>query len=141
MAQLTLEDRGRLDAFKAVTVKHAHLTRVDDQLSLWVEEHTDATHVLLCGPGGVGKSKVLSVVAERFKDEEQDRFVVPILLLEPIPPDLGPYLRLIITGKSSMRSKSICWSKNWWGTWLTSWPRRKPLAQNLVPSIGSRCGL
>ena len=94
MAQLTLEDRGRLDAFKAVTVKHAHLTRVDDQLSLWVEEHTDATHVLLCGPGGVGKSKVLSVVAERFKDEEQDRFVVPILLLEPIPPDLGPYLRL-----------------------------------------------
>jgi DNA polymerase III delta prime subunit len=94
MAQLTLEDRGRLDAFKAVTVKHAHLTRVDDQLSLWVEEHTDATHVLLCGPGGVGKSKVLSVVAERFKDEEPDRFVVPILLLEPIPPDLGPYLRL-----------------------------------------------
>ncbi len=32
--------------------------------------------------------------AERFKDEESDRFVVPILLLEPIPPDLGPYLRL-----------------------------------------------
>jgi len=94
MAQLTLEDRGRLDAFKAVTVKHAHLMRVDDQLSLWVEEHTDATHVLLCGPGGVGKSKVLNVVAERFKDEEPDRFVVPILLLEPIPPDLGPYLRL-----------------------------------------------
>src|SRR5436305_2544218 len=94
MAQLTLEDRTRLDAFKAVTVKHAHLTHVDDQLSLWVEEHTDATHVLLCGPGGVGKSKVLNVVAERFKDEEPDRFVVPILLLEPIPPDLGPYLRL-----------------------------------------------
>src|SRR6266581_611326 len=94
MAQLTPEDRARLDAFKAVTVKHAHLTRVDDQLSLWVEEHTDATHVLLCGPGGVGKSKALSVVAERFKDEEPDRFVVPILLLEPIPPDLGPYLRL-----------------------------------------------
>jgi hypothetical protein len=94
MAQLTPEDRARLDAFKAITVKHAHLTRVDDQLSLWVEEHTDATHVLLCGPGGVGKSKVLSVVAERFKDEEADRFVVPILLLEPIPPDQGPYLRL-----------------------------------------------
>jgi DNA polymerase III delta prime subunit len=94
MAQLTPEARARLDAFKAVTVKHAHLTRVDDQLSLWVEEHTDATHVLLCGPGGVGKSKALTVVAERFTREESDRFVVPILLLEPIPPDLGPYLRL-----------------------------------------------
>src|SRR5712692_5577302 len=94
MAQLTPEARARLDAFKDVTVKHAHLQAVDDQLSLWVEEHTDATHVLLCGPGGVEKSKALSVVAERFKDEESDRFVVPILLLEPTPPDLGPYLRL-----------------------------------------------
>ena len=94
MAQLIPEARARLDAFKAVIVKHAHLQAVDDQLSLWVEEHTEATHVLLCGPGGVGKSKVLSVVAERFAREEADRFVVPILLLEPIPPDQGPYLRL-----------------------------------------------
>jgi hypothetical protein len=94
MVQLTPEDRAQLDAFKAIIVKHAHLQAVDDQLSLWVEEHTDATHVLLCGPGGVGKSKALSVVAERFAREELDRFVVPILLLEPIPPDLGPYLRL-----------------------------------------------
>src|SRR5207244_12571307 len=90
----TLEDRARLDTFNAVTVKHAHLTRVDEQLSLWVEEHTDATHVLLCGPGGVGKSKALGVVTERFAREETDRFAVPILLLEPIPPDQGPYLRL-----------------------------------------------
>ncbi|WP_052569125.1 hypothetical protein [Ktedonobacter racemifer] len=33
-------------------------------------------------------------MAERFAREEPDRFVVPILLLEPIPPDQGPYLRL-----------------------------------------------
>src|SRR5712672_4588793 len=94
MAQLTPEARTRLDTFKAVTVKHTHLSEVDEQLSLWVEEHTDATHVLLCGPGGVETAKALSVVAERFQREELDRFVVPILLLEPIPPDLGPYLRL-----------------------------------------------
>ncbi len=94
MAKLTPEAKARLEAFKAVTVGHAHLKEVDEQLSLWVEEHTDATHVLLCGPGGVGKSKALTVVAERFAREEPDRFVVPILLLEPIPPDQGPYLRL-----------------------------------------------
>jgi len=94
MAQLTPDARARLEALKAVVVKHAHLQDVDDQLSLRVEEHADATHVLLCGPGGVGKSKALSVVAERFAREETDRFVVSILLLEPIPPDQGSYLRL-----------------------------------------------
>src|SRR5258706_10706194 len=94
MAKLEPEARIRLDAFKAVTVKHAQLQAVDDQLSLWVEEHAEATHVLLCGPGGVGKTTALGVVAERLTREESDRFVVPILLLEPIPPDLGSYLRL-----------------------------------------------
>src|SRR5713226_4845418 len=94
MAHLTAEARARLDAFKAVTVKHAHLQEVDEKMSLIVEEHADATHALLCGPGGVGKSKVLEVVAARFKGEEPDRFVVPIVLLEPIPSDNGPYLRL-----------------------------------------------
>src|SRR5438874_5129795 len=94
MAHLTAEAKALVKAFTAVTVKHDHLQEVDDQLSLLVEEHTDATHVLLCGSGGVGKSKVLKVVAERFTREEPDRFVVPILLLEPIPSDLGPYLRL-----------------------------------------------
>jgi ABC-type branched-subunit amino acid transport system ATPase component len=94
MAKLSPEARTRLDAFKAVTVKHAQLQAVDDQLSLWVEEHAEATHVLLCGPGGVGKTTALGVVAERLTREESDRFVVPILVLEPIPPDQGPYLRL-----------------------------------------------
>jgi len=94
MAKFSPEARARLDVFKAVTVKHEHLQAVDEQLSLWVEEHTDATHVLLCGPGGVGKTTALGVVAERLTHEEADRFVVPILLLEPIPPDQRPYLRL-----------------------------------------------
>src|SRR5215469_1871725 len=94
MARLSPEAKVLIKTFTAVTVKHDHLMRVDDELSRLFEEHTHATHVLLCGPGGVGKSKVLAVVAQRFNDEEPDRFVVPILLLEPIPPDLGPYLRL-----------------------------------------------
>ncbi len=94
MAYLTAEARAQLDAFKAVTVKHARLREVDAEMSLIVEEHADATHALLCGPGGVGKSTVLKVVAERFTREETNRSVVPILLLEPIPSDTGPYLRL-----------------------------------------------
>src|SRR5579859_198708 len=113
MAQLSPEARTRLDTFKTVTVKHAQLQAVDDQLSLWVEEHADATHVLLCGPGGVGKTTALGVIAERLQREETDRFVVPILVLEPIPRIRGPICGWIITGKSSTRSKNMCWSKSW----------------------------
>src|SRR5436190_6537804 len=94
MGYLTSEARAKLDAFKAVTVKHARLQEIDDQMSLLVEEHTDATHVLLYGSGGVGKSKVLEVVAERFNACEPNRLVVPVVPLEPIPPDKGPYLRI-----------------------------------------------
>jgi AAA domain len=94
MAYLIGETRTRLDAFKAVMVKHARLAEVDAALSLAIEEHADSTHVLLCGPGGVGKSTVLKGVTERFTREEPNRAVVPIVLLEPIPSDSGPYVRL-----------------------------------------------
>jgi len=94
MAYLTGEARARLDAFKAVMVKHARLQEIDADLSLAIEEHADSTHVLLCGPGGVGKSTVLKGVTERFTREEPNRAVVPVVLLEPIPSDSGPYVRL-----------------------------------------------
>ena len=94
MAYLTGEARARLDAFQAVTVKHARLQEADQALSLVIEEHTDATHVLLCGPGGVGKSTGLTGVTARFTREETHRDVLPIVVLEPIPSDTGPYVRL-----------------------------------------------
>lgn len=94
MAYLTGEARARLDAFKAVTVKHARLQEVDQAMSLVIEEHADSTHVLLCGPGGVGKSTVLKGVTEYFTREETNRAVIPIVLLEPVPSDTGPYVRL-----------------------------------------------
>src|SRR5437868_4585336 len=84
----------RLDAFKVVMVKHARLQEIDQALSLAIEEHADSTHVLLCGPGGVGKSTVLKGVTERFTREEVNRAIVPIVCLEPIPSDSGPYVRL-----------------------------------------------
>jgi hypothetical protein len=94
MAYLSGEARARLDAFKAVMVKHARLEEIDAALRLLIEEPADSTHVLLCVPGGVGKSTVLKGVTERFTREEPNRAVVPIVLLEPIPSDTGPYVRL-----------------------------------------------
>ncbi|GHO90189.1 hypothetical protein KSF_002370 [Reticulibacter mediterranei] len=76
------------------TPSHFIALNMQGQIEIIELPGSDATHVLLCGPGGVGKSKALSVIEERFKDEETDRFVVPILLLEPIPPDQEAYLRL-----------------------------------------------
>ncbi len=94
MAYLTGEARAQLDAFKSVMVKHARLQEVDQEMCLAIEEHADSTHVLLCGPGGVGKSTVLKGVTERFTREEVNRAIVPIVYLEPIPSDTGPYVRL-----------------------------------------------
>jgi hypothetical protein len=94
MAYLTGEARAQLYAFKAVTVKHARLQEVDAALRLSIEEHADSTHVLLCGPGGVDKSTVLKGVTERFTREETNQAVVPIVLLEPVPSDTGPYVWL-----------------------------------------------
>src|SRR5260370_27817808 len=92
MAYLTGEARARLDAFKAVMVKHARLQEIDADLSLAIEEHADSTHVLLCGPGGVGKSTVLKGVAARFTPEEPNRAVVPVVLLEPLPSERRPHM-------------------------------------------------
>jgi hypothetical protein len=94
MAYLTGEARARLDALKAVTVQHARLQEADQALSLVIEAHAEATHVLLCGPGGVGTSTGLKGVTERFTREETQRDVLPLVLLEPIPSETGPSVRL-----------------------------------------------
>lgn len=94
MAYLTGEARVKMDAFNAVMVKHARLHEIDQELSLIIEEHADSTHVLLCGLGGVGKSTVLKGVAEQITREETNRAIVPIVSLEPVPSDRGPYVRL-----------------------------------------------
>src|SRR6266481_4200319 len=115
MAKLEPEDRARLDAFKDVIVKHAHLQEVDDQLALWVEEHTDSPE---------RRPTALSFPSSfwsRFRQIRDSTF------------------GSITTGKSSMPSKSTCWSKNFWEVWPTSWPHPKRPAPNWAPSIGSRC--
>ena len=94
MASVTGEASARLAALKAVTVKHARLQEADQALSLVIEAHAEATHVLLCGPGGVGTSTGLTGVTERFTREETQRDVLPLVLLEPIPSDTGPSVRL-----------------------------------------------
>src|SRR5215467_2754928 len=59
MARMTPETRTRLEAFKAVKVKHPRLEEVDQQVTQAIDEHAGYTHLLLYGPSGVGKSTVI----------------------------------------------------------------------------------
>ena len=94
MAWMTQEARGRLEAFKAVKVKHPRLEEVDRLVTQAIEEHTGYTHLLLYGPSGVGKSTVTRRTAERFVSEESNRAIVPVVWVEARPGDSGVYARL-----------------------------------------------
>jgi tRNA A37 threonylcarbamoyladenosine biosynthesis protein TsaE len=94
MARMTPEDRARLDVFKDVKVKHPRLEEVDRLVSQMIEEHAGATHLLLYGPSGVGKSTVMKRLTERFIAAEPNRAIVPVVWVEARPSDTGVYARL-----------------------------------------------
>jgi DNA polymerase III delta prime subunit len=94
MARLSKEARERLEAFKAVKVRHPHIKAVDVDLSQAIEEHAGYSHLLLIGPGGVGKTTVVKLVSEQFFKEESDRARVPVVVVKARPGDDGTYTRL-----------------------------------------------
>jgi Cdc6-like AAA superfamily ATPase len=94
MARMTPEARTRLEAFKAVKVKHPRLEDVDRFVTQTIEEHAGSTHLLLYGPSGVGKSTVTKRLTERFITAERDRAIVPVVWVEARPSDTGVYARL-----------------------------------------------
>src|SRR5713226_2778842 len=100
------EDQIRLDAFKAYAVNHPLLDDVDRQLTQAILEPAGFTHVLVYGPSGVGKTKMLERVSSRLKtfyaqQETQESpssrwrtgrnttlaSAHPLLVLQPDPPN------------------------------------------------------
>jgi hypothetical protein len=94
MARMTPEARARLEAFKAVKVKHPRLEEVDRVVTQTIEEHAGATHLLLYGPSGVGTSTVTKRLTERCVAAERDRAILPVVWVEARPSDTGVYARL-----------------------------------------------
>ena len=94
MARMTPEARARLEAFKAVKVKHPRLEEVDRVVTQAIEEPAGSTHLLLYGPSGVGKSTVTKRLTERFVAAERDRAIIPVVWVEARPADTGVYARL-----------------------------------------------
>ena len=94
MTRMSPEARARLEAFKAVKVKHPRLEEADRRITQAIEEHAGYSHLWVYGPTGVGKSTVARAVTARFVSEEPNRAVVPVVWVEARPSDTGGYARL-----------------------------------------------
>ena len=94
MGRMTSETRASLTAFKAVKVKHPRLEEVDLAVTRAIAEHASYAHLMLYGPSGVGKSTVTKRITERFLEEEPNRAIVPVVLVEARSSDIGAYARL-----------------------------------------------
>src|SRR5262249_57956846 len=86
------EAQARLDRFKALTIRHPHLDRVERELRQVIWEPAGFAYVLLCGPSGVGKSTLVAHLAARLNQARQgqgqtDPASVAAVLLLTRPPD------------------------------------------------------
>jgi len=86
--------QSRLAALQQYKIKHASLEKMDTLLMNAIEEHTSYSILALYGPSGVGKSTVMKRIAERCREEEPDSSVVPVVVVQASPEDVGRASRL-----------------------------------------------
>jgi hypothetical protein len=84
----------QLQAFKDFRVKHPRLEEMDRALTQAIAGHRSYTLLALYGPSGVGKSTVMQRVASRCRAEEPERGVVPVVVVQASPEDIGASARL-----------------------------------------------
>jgi DNA polymerase III delta prime subunit len=94
MPLLSPEAQAKVQAFAEVKVKHPRLEEADRAVTHAIAAHAGYTHLLLYGPSGVGKSTMMARITERFRAEEPNGLVVPVVLVEARTPDSGTYTRL-----------------------------------------------
>jgi len=88
------EVRARLEAFKTFRVKHPRLEEMDRDLMRAISGHRSYTLMAVYGASGVGKSTVMKRVAQRCREEEPDPKVVPAVVVQASPEDIGTSARL-----------------------------------------------
>jgi Bacterial TniB protein len=86
--------QARLQAFKDFKVKHPRLEEIDHTLMQAIHGHRSYTLLPLYGASGVGKSTVLQRVADRCREEEANPSVVPVVVVQASPEDIGASARL-----------------------------------------------
>ena len=94
MSSLDPQIQARLAALRQYKIKHAHLETMDDLLMNAIDEHTSYSILALYGPSGVGKSTVMRRIASRSLEEELNPAVVPVVVVQASPEDVGSQARL-----------------------------------------------
>lgn len=90
---MTPEQQAKLVTFKQVKVKHARLEEVDRAVTRAINEHASYTQLTVYGPTGAGKSTVARRITERSLEQEPDRAIVPVVLVQAHSSDIGAYAR------------------------------------------------
>ncbi len=91
---MTPEMRAKLNAFKALKVKHPRLEEVDRAVRRAIYEHASYSLLTLFGASGAGKSTIAKHVTESCMEAEPNRSIVPVVFVEAHASDIGPYVRL-----------------------------------------------
>ncbi len=94
MRSLHPDLQARLAALQQYKIKHASLEKMDTLLMNAIDEHTSYGILALYGPSGVGKSTVMRRIAARCREEERDSSVVPVVVVQASPEDVGSAARL-----------------------------------------------
>ena len=90
---MTPEMKAQLAAFKEIKVKHAHLEEVDRVVTRAIHEHASYTQLTVYGPSGAGKTTIAKRITERSLEQEPNRAIVPIVLVQAHSSDIGTYAR------------------------------------------------
>ena len=94
MRSLPPDLQARLAALQHYKIKHSSLEKMDDLLRNAIDEHTSYGILALYGASGIGKSTVMKRVAEHYLAEEPDSSVVPVVVVQASPEDVGSAARL-----------------------------------------------
>ena len=86
--------RKLLEDFKTLKVRHPRLEETEQFLLQTISGHRSYTLLDLYGTSGVGKSTVMGQVARLVREAETNPAVVPVLIVQASPEDVGSAARL-----------------------------------------------
>jgi AAA domain len=83
-----------IEDFKTLKVRHPRLIEQEQFLLQAIGGHRSYTLLDLYGVSGVGKSTVMEQVAQRVREAETNPAVVPVVMVQASPEDVGSSARL-----------------------------------------------